>query len=321
MRSRHWIVALASLLVLGSGEVIAQETEPPGNPPPRSAPPPAPAPAPSSDLTITLLGGGDYQFDSTLDNGGEMSVGRIGGGISLMTRLGTDLTLRTNFGYELNMYDFKGPGFAALQPWDDVHTLNISAQFVYALDEEWSLFGGPIIEASREEDGDWDDSWTAGGVVGATLRVDEGLTVGLGIGVISQLQDSARWFPAVVVEAELSSNWRLTTRAGGTAGTGGGVEAIYDAGEGWEFGFGGRYRFRRFRLDNEGTAAHGVGQEEGTILYGRIGYDPTNDISMSLIVGVTLGAEFEVESAGGVIFAESDYDPAAVVGFVGTLRF
>jgi len=100
-----------------------------------------------------------------------------------------------------------------------------------------------------------------------------------------------------------------------------GLEAVYDMGDDWEFAVGGTYNFRRFRLDNVGTAPNGVGQEEGSIFYLRLAWNPSPDIVISGHVGMTLGAEFEVESSSGIIFAESDYDPAAVLGIIGTLRF
>ncbi|MHC5112962.1 MAG: hypothetical protein ACYTGP_00875 [Planctomycetota bacterium] len=320
MRSRHGIVVLAATFItLGSGVAHAQGQGQGQERPPATPPPPPP---PTSELHVTLRGGGEYQFESTLDNGGEVTVGRIGGGLAISTQLTTDLSMRLGFGYEMHAYDFKGGvGFAGLQLWDDIHFLRMGAQFTYTLDEDWSLFGGPIAMSSREDDGDWDDSWTAGGIAGAMLRVDEGLTIGLGIGVTSQLQDSARWFPAVIIEAELSSNWRLTTRGNAGITSDAGLEAVYDLGDDWEFGVGGTYNFRRFRLDNTGSAPNGVGQEEGFVFYLRLGWDPSPDVSITGRVGMTLGAEFEGEMSNGIIFAESDYDPAAVLGIVGTLRF
>ena len=106
---------------------------------------------------------------------------------------------------------------------------------------------------------------------------------------------------------------------GGAAITG--AELIWDLGRGWEVGLGGRYEYRRFRLDDDGIAPDGVGQETGVPIWGRLSYRFNPNLSLDFYGGYTFLHELELTDDQGHTLAEEDVDPAPLVAVFVQVRF
>ncbi len=94
-----------------------------------------------------------HQFDGDIDDGGEFNVTRAHGEFGATYTFNPDLKIDVSFGYEFSTYDFSGSsGFGALDPWEDIHSLQLRALLTVRIDDQWSAFGGPIIMFAGESE-------------------------------------------------------------------------------------------------------------------------------------------------------------------------
>ncbi len=274
---------------------------------------------PKPPFVITYSGGLEHQFSTNIDGGGDFNVTRLGFALETSSQPLSELDLSVKFRYALDAYSFSGASTVGV--WDDVHTFGFQAMVSYRPSHEWTIFGGPILQISRESGADWDNAFSGGAVIGATYAYSEQLVFGGGVGVLSQLEDDVRAFPVLVLNWKINDELRLTTQGGGRSATGTGLELIYDPGDGWEFAFGGRYEFRRFRLDNSGVAPRGVAEETLLPFWIRASTQFSDNVTIDLYGGVALGGELLLEDENGNRIAKEDYDPAAFLGIFAKVTF
>lgn len=279
-------------------------------------------PAPLDDeIKFTLSVRVEQHLTTDVDGGGELEVSRIPFRLETENDLTDDLTLKLILGYELNLYDFSGASGLGVDPWDDVHVLDLAGQLQWAVRDDWFIFGGPIVRFARETDASWDDAVMGGAVFGATHVFSKTLVLGAGVGVISQLEDNALVFPVLVIDWQINDNLRLVSQ--GRVGSLGalGLELVYDLGSGWEVAGGFQYEQRRFRLDSSrADAPKGIGEETTLPLWARLSYEINENIGLDLYVGVASG-ELELQDSGGNGVASADYDPGGFIGFSARASF
>ena len=165
------------------------------------------------------------------------------------------------------------------------------------------------------------DSQTWGALAGASYRVSESLTIGPGIGVFSALEDSTNIFPILVVDWKITPDLTLETGRGLAATQGPGLQLRWQANSQWTFIGGGRYEKLRFRLDKDGAASRGIGEDKAVPLYLSASYAPTRDASISALVGADVGGTLRLEDESGDLITKSDYDPAPFLAVTAKLRF
>ncbi len=273
------------------------------------------------DLSFTVYTGAESSLEADVDGGGDVDVFRMRFGVTGKAGLTRDLDLAVSIGYGLDLYDFSGTTrLGGVEPWDDIHTLSVGALLSLDMNNDWTVFGGPVFQFAREDNVGLDDSFIGGGVVGATYEVSSALTVGGGIGVVSQIEDDARFFPVIVLEWEISDTLRLTSQTTGAAGLSG-LELVYDLGNDWEAAIGGSYDFRRFRLNDEGIAPGGVGEEIRLPIRARLSYRAGDHFIIGLYAGIALATELELEDEDGALLGEEDVDPAGLLGVTLTISF
>lgn len=274
----------------------------------------------STDLSFAIYSGAEFNFASDVKGGGDLEVFRLQFGVTGRTDLTPDLDLAVHVGYDVDLYDFTGTSALGIDPWEDVHTFNVGALLSLQMSNDWTLFGGPVLQIAREDSADLDDSFIGGAVIGATYEVNSNLTVGGGLGLVSQIEDDARLFPVIVVDWEISDTLRLTSKTAGAAGRSG-LELVYDFANDWEAAIGGSYEFRRFRLDDDGVAPGGVGEERSVPLRARLSYRMGDHVVLDFYGGVVTESELELHSATGVRLGAEDVDPAGLFGFTVRLDF
>ena len=305
LRTQCLVVGLAGLLGLASGTSGQQAGGGKGS---------------ATDLSFTVYSGGEYSFKSDIDGGGDLNVFRLQFGVTGRAGLTRDLDLAVHIGYDLDLYDFSGTSALGVDPWEDVHTFNVGALLSMQMSNDWTLFGGPVFQIAREDSADLDDSFIGGGVFGATYEVNSSLTVGGGVGVVTQIEDDARVFPVIVLDWEISDDLRLTSKTAGASGRSG-LELVYDFANDWEAAIGGSYEFRRFRLDDDGVAPDGVGEQKSLPIRARLSYRMGDHVVLDLYAGVVTESELELESATGVGIGADDVDPTGLLGFTVRLSF
>lgn len=274
---------------------------------------------------FTFGGGFTHRFDSDVDSGGDVSVNTFSAGLDAATQLNADVGLDLRFNYGIADYSFGGStGFGGLNPWSDIHTITFGAIITMNIDNRWTVFGGPIFQFARETGADWGDSFTGGALLGATYKARDNLLIGGGIAITSQIEDNARFFPILVFEWGFADHWRISSRGpsgGRTSLEFTGLELICDPCPQWEFALGGGSSYSRFRLDNDGVAPNGVGQDDSTPFWLRASWHPTGDISVDALAGYLFGGGLSLDNSHGHGVASSDYDGTLFVGLFGSIRF
>ena len=82
-----------------------------------------------------IRGGALHQFDADMDDGSRFSVNRyfIQGGLTYALDMRRSISVA--LGYGLDSYDFSGDGgFAAINPWENVHTMRLSMPVRWRID-------------------------------------------------------------------------------------------------------------------------------------------------------------------------------------------
>lgn len=282
-------------------------------------PPAAQAPA---DFKFAVGGGLIYQFDTDVDRGGEFNVTRLSGAFDTEIDVDANLNLSLRMTYALDSYDFGGGGgVSAAEPWDDIHTAAAGLLFTWRMDQQWTTFFGPVIQSARESGADFDDGITGGGVIGATYIASRELIVGGGLVITSQIEDDVRVSPIIIVNWGLGESWRVSSRTTGNILTRTGAELVYVAHEKWEFAFGLANYYSRFRLDDDGPAPDGVGEDESLPIWLRATYRPNDSLRIEAIGGMALGGQLRLEDEDGDFIAEEDYDAAPFLGIFAHVQF
>ena len=279
-------------------------------------------PGPKIGWSAFSRGGFVHQFDTDIDNGGSFSVNRlfIQGGPTYTTESETSISLAV--GYGLDDYDFSGDsGLGSRQPWDDIHTLRFSIPLRWQVSEKWTGFAAPTFRFTGESDADFNDSLTGGVFAGFSYQYSDRLSIGPGIGVLTQLEDSTRVIPILVINWKITKTLSLSTGRGIGATLGPGLTLDWKPSRAWAFSFGGRCERLRFRLADEGTIPNGIGDDRAFPIFGGIEYSFTPMIRLGAVGGVEIGGELRLEDESGNTIIEEDHDPAGFLGIAFSARF
>ena len=271
-------------------------------------------------IYFEVSGGFAHQFDADLDVG-DYHVSRLDFAASAETDLNETWEVALQLRTWLDSFDFApnaSLGFGS-EPWEDIFTLSLGARIHYKLNDRWTLIGGPVLQFSRESGADWGDSLTGGGALSALYHWNENLAVGLGIGVLSQLEDDVIFFPILLVEWKLSSTLRLSSDTPTTTSVGG--EIVWEFAPTFEAALGGGYSSKRFRLDDAGLAPGGVGEETYFPVHVRLGWSPVEHVQVNIFGGFALGTELTIETSTGAFVNDEEPDAAMFAGFSASLQF
>ena len=227
-----------------------------------------------------------HQFDSDIDSGGDFNTDRLAlqGGVSHANDNGRIISL--SLGYSTDRYDFSGDrGFAGLRPWDNIHSFRFSAPVRLRYDKHWSVFVMPTIRATAESNADFDEGVTSGGFAGFSYRFSDRLTIGPGIGAVTQIEDNASVFPVLILNWKMTDRLSLETGRGLGATQGPGLTLKWKATDSLNLSVGGRYERLRFRLDKDGVAPNGIGDDRSFPIFGGVSYQFSRKTQASLLVG------------------------------------
>jgi hypothetical protein len=157
--------------------------------------------------------------------------------------------------------------------------------------------------------------------VGFAYRFGKRLTLGPGIGAVTQIEDDASIFPVLIVNWKITDRLSLETGRGLGATLGPGLTLNWQASAKWDIFLGGRYERLRFRLDDKGVAPGGVGDDRSFPLVGGATYRFGRRGDISLLSGFKLGGELRLEDEKGNRIADETYDPALFLGLTFRVRF
>jgi hypothetical protein len=298
--------ALALSVVLAATQALAEPAD--------SA---APQGAPGVSLAVTPV----YQFDSSLNSGGSVSIFRLLFDVNAKTALSKELGVGFHFSYDYADYHFSGPvGFGWPNPWDTVHRLEFGSSVSYDLTPEWSLMVAPSVQFSRADDAGWGNALVYGGVVSIRKDFSKSLTLGLGVGAFSEIEQMTI-FPMIVV------NWKITDRLTlanpfrpGPTGPAG-LELAYRIGNGWDAGTGAAYRSNRFRLNRTGLFGDSIGESNAIPAWVRLSRKMGNTFNLDFYTGAMLGGQMSIDNRDGTRLTSASVDPAPFVALAISAKF
>jgi outer membrane receptor protein involved in Fe transport len=223
--------------------------------------------------------------------------------------------LGISLGYGEDDYDFSGSGgFGGLDPWGRVRDLRVSVPVQYAVNDAWTLYGIPSLRFNAESGASLGDGQTAGLLAGAAYRVSERLQIGPGLGVFSELEDDPSIFPILLIDWKISDRLSLETGRGFAASRGPGLQLRWAYSPSWQFALGGRYEKVRFRLDDDGAAPDGVGEDKAVPLFALAEFAFSRDAKISVFGGTEVGGALRIEDESGRRVSQSDQSSAPFFG-------
>lgn len=274
-----------------------------------------------SPWRTSIEGGAIHQFDADLDDGGNYSVSRasIEAGVAYAT--GPRNSFGLSIGYSRDDYRFDGTtGLAGRSPWGSIDEYRISTPIRMGFGERVNAFAIPSVRWSAENGGDFGDAMTAGIIAGANYRISDRLTIGPGIGVFDEIEDSVNAFPILLIDWKITDTLSLETGGGLGATRGPGLQLSSSAISDWTIGLGARYETYRFRLDDKGAVADGVGEEKGVLTYLAATYSPNPGVSLSALAGFEVSGKLRLEDQNGLTIQSDEADPSPFVGLAFRVR-
>ena len=281
---------------------------------------------PTPRTVITVRTGARYELEAGLGDTGEIAVTRLGLGASLSQALG-DGRHRATLSVEgvWSNYDLDLPAVLSPTPglFDDVLDASLSLGLGGQLNDDgwvYALSGG--VGFAGEPDADFGDSltWHATGMV--AKQVNAKLTLGLGVGVASRIEDEAIVFPVPIVRWAFAEGWRVETGAD-DALVGGGPAAslVYTPDDEWRFAARVSYVSRTYRLSDDAAIAEGVFAQSAVPVTFEAAWKPSKSVELRLLAGVQIAGEVETKTRSGSEISDESVDPQAFVGAELKIRF
>jgi hypothetical protein len=277
-----------------------------------------------SEKKFVIHSGYDHVFETRVDNtgGADMSLDSFLIGAGGRFDIADNLTLSALFHYELDAYDFT-EGLDVLA-WEDINQFTLAGLLDYELDEHWHVLGGPIFRLAGEGSAVFDDAFTGGGLIGFTYLASKDLTVGLALGLLSQIEDDPAIMPVPIVRWHFAEPLTLKVGISPLGGrTGLGPELIWHVAEQIDVGAGLQYQRRRFRLDDSEALAtrDGVGEDTSLPIYARLTWRPIPAAAIEVFGGVVTAGEVTLADDRGHNHVDNDYDATGTLGMRAEYRF
>jgi hypothetical protein len=270
----------------------------------------------ASPLMLSVDGGFAAGGDADLSDGaGSFAVDRwfLSAGVSYAWDRRTSLGI--SFGAGESSYDFSGfsdEGTPA--PWGTIEDQRLSLTGRFGFGETGSVIIIPSYRYNGMKDSDSGDARTWSLLAGAAWRVSENLNIGPGFGMVTELEDSTRFFPILVIDWNITERLNLSTGRGLAASQGPGLTLSYRLRPAWSIGLSVRYEDVRFRLDSEAPVANGIGRNRSLPVVASLRWDPTRKMAFSVFAGAGFAGELETRDANGVTLEKTEYDTAPLLG-------
>lgn len=273
--------------------------------------------APLSKWSTEFRAGYLHQFNAGFEEArGTFDVDRFVSRVSLSYRPDYANRISLSIGYDRNDYGFSNAsGLSGMDPWSGIHTLRVGAPVRWRIHDSWTLFVVPAIRWTAADGANWAKAMSGGGFVGVAWRINDRLTLGPGLGALTQLEDSPTYFPVLIIDWNITESLKLETGRGLGASLGPGLQLSHALGKSWRVALGGRYERFRFRLDTDAPSPDGIGQDKAVGLYLGARYSWGTKGSVSVFAGGNFGGELRLEDSDGNEVAASDYDAVPFVGF------
>jgi len=288
----------------------------------------APADAAKADINYVLAGGYAHFFATDFDSGGgDVAVDRGFGSLTMTGAPRETYQWSMDIAWEGSWYEFGGTNALATAaggtPWGAVQSVQLMPGATFVLDPRWRLTTRVLLGFAGENSADAFDSFTYGGIVAASYAFSESFVLGAGVLAMSRIEDDALVVPQVLIDWKPCKEFRLSNFAGPEAFPGGaGLEGIWMVADEFELAIGGRYTYRRFRLDDSAAnASDGVGTDEGIPAWIRATWRGKCGGRLDLVGGMQLSGTMQLDDSSGNKLSEVDVEAAPFVGIFFSWRY
>lgn len=267
----------------------------------------------------SVRAGSVYNFDADLDQAGSFSVNRyfIEAGLARMWSFDRMIAVSAGFGQD----DYNFGGLSA-EPWNNIDNYRLGLFARWAVDDDWVLFAGPSIRSYGETGTDLDDALTSSLFAGASYTFGDRLTLGPGVVIVEQIQDSTRYFPVLLVDWSITERLSLETGGGFAATAGPGLSLVYELSDKWKTAITTRYEKKRFRLaPDNAVSANGVGEDRNVPIIANLTYFLYPSGFISAVFGYNFAGELSVDDQSGQTLYDSEYSPQLNIGLIASFRF
>lgn len=262
---------------------------------------------------------GEHQLSSDGEGGGSFSRSSARIRLSAPLYLGGDTIVGLSGGYSYDYFDFSG---MATDPWENLNRTRLGLFAKSDFGDGWSWLALPFVSMDGEEGADWNESLTFGALGGAWYRYSDRLSIGLGAGLGTQLEDDFFAFPILFLDWKLADKLTLTTMPPEGLRPGPGATLRWDVRDELSLAFIYQFQNDQQRLAEDSlAAAGGVGEYRQHRLAVAATYRPTKNFSLTAHAGFGFGGAIEVFDSAGDTVSEQDFDGSLVFGFEGGLRF
>jgi len=269
------------------------------------------------------------EFAAKSDGGDEFDSWRVG----VATEFGGPIneSILVGFGtrYRHSSYDFNlgnptrtSYGGTALprDPWNTLNTLDFLPSTTVLVGSQVSITAAIPIRWAGESGAD--RNGFAAGISGLVQwQVNDALSVGLGIGVTSQLEDDTETFPMISLRWRISENLEFATE--GSWFQGGNAILLWGPSDSIRLSLSAGYERTRFRLDDNGNGADQDGIGEVTTVPIEVGLrlQFIEEAYFDFRFGLGVAGRLRVETDNGLKLYDQQYDPAPRIGFSLTIPF
>jgi hypothetical protein len=243
--------------------------------------------------------------EADLEDGGDLSTTRVKLGVDYATdRTIGEGSIRVGGFYEASDYDFDDGSL-------DVDIFGLRLDYSEQSGEEMGWFATVGANFASGEDADFDDGITGFGAGGVVLVLSEDLTIRLGAGGATSLEDDGFFFPVIAVDWAITDRLHLKTFDG--------VYLTYDLTEdkGTVLDASLRYERRDIRTDDDTDEAL---LETSFITSLGIRQRVTDAFFVRAFAGIEMERELELFQGSNSVGKE-DVDDAAIVGLEGSFSF
>jgi hypothetical protein len=247
----------------------------------------------------------------------EVSTTRLGVDLSARVPLAEAWFLLPGIGFERSIYEFDGlsdalPG-AGSGP-EGLSKLSASLGVRHASSRDLGYFGVLTASVAGESGADLGDALTFGAAGGVRWSPTEEVSLQIGAGVFSRLEDDVLAIPALGFRWTPSPDWTVNVGFPRTR-----VE--YRAAEEIRLFLGGEFDFQDFRLDGDGPLEDGVLRDDAIGMSLGIGWDPSPTATLEISGGATVYRELTFDDASGDELLEERLDSTPILKVSLTFRF
>jgi hypothetical protein len=263
---------------------------------------------------------GINQFNTDLNSGGGFSWSYAGASVGLVNSISPITTIGVSLRYESEFWNWNNMqsyNLGGKNPWTTILTPGVSFSYSHKLESDWRLNLIPTIESSAEQGASMNNSLTYGAIVNAAKQLSPTLNLGLGTGVFRQI-DTNRVFPFLVIDWKITDRWNLNNPFPGGPAGGAGLELSYAVTPKFKVSGGAAYRSYRFRLNNSGPYAGGVGQNRFVPVFARFSYAFDRTTLLDLYTIANVGGSVSATDVNGNTALTTNYKtaPAIALNFI-----